>query len=463
MGTSRFLERGPAAGARAVDLAELLAALSHALDLTEGQPVGHCVRVCWIGMHVGRALGLDQETLGDLYYALLLKDLGCSSNAARICTLYLTDDLTFKRDFKTIDGSLPAALRFVIHHTGLSVSLAERFRAIVTVLQNGGEIARELIETRCQRGAKIARQMHFSEAVAAGIQALDEHWNGGGRPEGLAGTAIPITARIALLAQVVDVFRVSAGPEAALREIEARRGTWFDPAVVDATCTVAGDPAFFAALDAPDLESRVRALAPPTAVRVVDEAYLDDIADAFAEVIDSKSPFTHGHSRRVAVFADLVAEILGLGSEHRRWLKRAALLHDIGKLGVSNSILDKPGKPDEAEWVALKRHAALTEAILGRIEAFQDMADVAAAHHERLDGKGYPKGLSGDAIALESRILMVADIFDALTADRPYRAAMPVSAALALMRRDVGVAIDPACFQALEAALARSEGASAAA
>ncbi|WP_075214246.1 HD-GYP domain-containing protein [Mongoliimonas terrestris] len=459
MSTSRFLEREAAAGAIAVDLAELLAALSHALDLTEGQPPGHCVRVCWIGMHVGRALGLDQRTLGDLYYTLILKDLGCSSNAARICTLYLTDDLAFKRDFKTIDGSLPAALRFVINHTGLSVSLAQRFRAIVTILQNGGEIARELIETRCQRGAKIARQMHFSEAVAAGIQALDEHWNGAGRPDGLAGDAIPITARIALLAQVVDVFRVSAGPEAALREIKARRGTWFDPAVVDAACAVAVDTGFFEALDAPDIERRVRALAPVTAVRVVDEAYLDDIADAFAEVIDSKSPFTHGHSRRVAVFADLVGEALGLGTAHRRWLRRAALLHDIGKLGVSNSILDKPGRPDADEWAALKRHAALTEAILGRIGAFRDMADVAAAHHERLDGTGYPKGLAGTAISLESRILMVADIFDALTADRPYRAAMPVSAALSIMRADVGMAIDPACFAALEAALARADGA----
>src|SRR3954465_14811062 len=127
---------------------ELIGALSHALDITEGQPKGHCIRACWIGTHIGRALGLPVGALRDLYYTLLLKDLGCSSNAARICELYLTDDLAFKRDFKFIDGSLPQALRFVLGHTGLKVELAERFRAIVNVFQNGGEIANELIETR---------------------------------------------------------------------------------------------------------------------------------------------------------------------------------------------------------------------------------------------------------------------------------------------------------------------------
>src|SRR6185436_8576438 len=121
-------------------------------------------RVCWIGMHIGEQIGLDVSALQELYYVLLLKDLGCSSNAARICQLYLTDDLKFKHDFKKIDGSLPQALRFVLGHTGLKAGLAERFRAMLAIFQNGGEIARELIETRCQQGAEIARKMRFSEA-----------------------------------------------------------------------------------------------------------------------------------------------------------------------------------------------------------------------------------------------------------------------------------------------------------
>jgi HD-GYP domain-containing protein (c-di-GMP phosphodiesterase class II) len=144
-----------------------------------------------------------------------------------------------------------------------------------------------------------------------------------------------------------------------------------------------------------------------------------------------------------------------LSPERRRWLKRAALLHDIGKLGVSNSILDKPGKLDPDEWAAMQMHAAYTETILSRISAFGDLAAVAGAHHERLDGKGYPRGLTGEQIALETRIITAADIFDALSADRPYRAAMPVTKALAIMAEMVGAAIDVECFAALRRAIAR--------
>src|ERR1700681_29813 len=194
-----------ASGVQEIRLAELLSALSHALDLVEGQPPGHCIRCCWIGMHIGQAIGLSDLDIGELYYTLLLKDLGCSSNAARICQLYLTDDLTFKRDVKSIDGSLPQALRFVLAHTGLKAGLAERFRAIIRTCQNSGRIAQELIETRCQRGAEIARMMRFSEAVALGIQNLDEHWDGGGMPTRLRGAEIPIYSRIALMAQIIDV------------------------------------------------------------------------------------------------------------------------------------------------------------------------------------------------------------------------------------------------------------------
>jgi putative nucleotidyltransferase with HDIG domain len=172
-------------------------------------------------------------------------------------------------------------------------------------------------------------------------------------------------------------------------------------------------------------------------------------------VVDSKSTFTKGHSERVTLFADLIAAELGFTPERRRWLKRAALLHDIGKLGVSNTTLDKPSKLDADEWVEMKNHAVQTEAILSRISAFKELASISSAHHERLDGKGYPKGLKGDEIVLESRILAVADIFDALTADRPYRAAMPVSKALSIMAEEVGKAIDGMCFEALKKALER--------
>lgn len=430
-------------------LSELMGAFSYALDITEGQPPGHCVRCCWIGMHIGHYIGLSQQQLWELYYTLLLKDLGCSSNAARICELYLTDDLQFKRSFKTVGDSKPRALSFVLTHTGLNEGMAARFRRIMSVIRNADELSQELIATRCQRGAEIARLLRFPEGVAWGIHCLDEHFNGKGRPEGLTGQAIPIYARIALLSQVVDVFHSEGGKQAALDEARLRSGQWFDPDLVAALVSVSAQPGFWETLTSPQIDQAVLQLEPMEHQLVPDDDYLDDIAAAFGQVVDAKSPYTSGHSARVAQYADMISGQLGLSLAARRWLKRGALLHDVGKLGVSNSVLDKAGSLDAQEWEAVRQHAAYTETILGRIAAFDGLAKVAGAHHERLDGAGYPRGLSAQDISMETRIITTADIFDAITAERPYRGAIPVDKALEMMQKTVGTALDPDCFRAL--------------
>ena len=328
-------------------------------------------------------------------------------------------------------------------------------RAILNILRNGGQIARELIETRCHRGADIAAKMRFSETVQEGIRWLDEHWDGSGKPEGRAGAVIPLASRIALVSQVADIFHSDGGRMAARAEVLARRNTWFDPAVVDAFAAAEQRPGFWEALEDGNLEDHLFALPPARASAVVTEDYVEDIAAAFADVIDAKSPFTAGHSHRVTLFTDMIAEEMGLDAAHRRWLRRAALLHDIGKLAVSNQILDKPGKPAEAEWRSIRSHPAHSAEILHKVAIFRDFADIAGAHHERLDGKGYPYGLKGDEIVPEVRMLTVADVFDALTADRPYRAAMTVEEAFAILDRDTGAAFDGECVAALKCAVGR--------
>jgi HD-GYP domain-containing protein (c-di-GMP phosphodiesterase class II) len=432
-------------------LSEIIGAFSYALDLTEGQPPGHCIRACWIGMNIGRSLGLHPEQQSDLYYTLLLKDAGCSSNAARLWQLYGGDERQIKRDFKLVDSqSLLQLGRFVLVHAGPGEALRKRIQRLLTLYRNGDELASELVHTRCERGANIVQRLGFGKAVAAGIFSLDEHWNGNGRPEGLRGEAIPIHARIALLAQVADVFNTVGGADAAREEIHRRIGSWFDPQVCKAFLAVSADKEFWATLGSDDLEDQVMALEPTARTIKVDDGGLDSIAEAFADIIDAKSSFTYGHSQRVAQYADAIAAELGMASQQRRWLHRGALLHDIGKLGVSNAILDKPGRLDEREWEAVKRHAQFTEDILSRVRVFRLLAPIAGAHHERLDGKGYPKRLSGSAIALETRIITIADIFDAITATRPYRGAIPIDQALAIMEQDRDVAIDGRCFDALK-------------
>lgn len=430
-------------------LAELLGALSYALDITEGQPEGHCLRACWIGMRIGRELGLPDSMLRDLYYTLLLKDAGCSSNAARICELYVTDDLRFKREFKWVDGSLPQIVRFALGNTGAGLGFIERLKLIAGSLESAEASSQELITTRCERGASIARRLRFSNDVSEGIRSLDEHWDGKGRPAGLERGAIPLYSRIALLAQVLEVFHASDGPKAALDEARRRDGTWFDPELVGIVTKIALDDPMWTTLRSPELERIVFGLEPATLAVTVDDDYLDEIAAAFGDIVDAKSPYTAGHSSRVAFYCDLLATELGLPSGRRRWLNRGALLHDIGKLGVSNAILDKPGKLDEAEWEAVKRHPVYTESILARIPHFAELAVVSAAHHERLDGKGYPRGIRAEEISIETRLITTVDIFDAITAERPYRGAIPTDRALAMMAESVGTAIDVDCFDAL--------------
>ena len=446
-------------GSAATDssLAEIMGAFTYALDLTEGQPAGHSLRSCWIGSQLAQSLGLSAQDRRTIYYAVMLKDLGCSSNAARIAELYLTDDRSFKRDFKLVSNGIGPVLRFVFEKTGAGQSIGKRARGIGNILRNGTEISRSLIETRCTQGAAIARRLRFPEAVAQGIAALDEHWDGGGKPLGLASEAIPLAARIALLAQIADVFFMNSGPDSARAEVARHRGGWLDPMLCDAFRAISASPAFWAELGATGLAARVLSLEPDVGRVEVDEDYLDDIAMAFGQVIDAMSPYTGGHSDRVGFYCDAVAAEVGIPSGARRSLRRAAVLHDVGKLAVSSAILEKPGKLDDAEWEVMRSHASHTADILSHIGPMRKMAMIAAAHHERLDGKGYPLGLGGAMISMESRIITVCDFYDALTAERPYRGAMPAEKALAIMADEAGRAVDPECFSALRAVVARGE------
>lgn len=438
-----------------ISLAEILGALSKALDITEGQPAGHSVRCCWIGVSIGLEHGIKGDDLSDLYYAVLLKDLGCSSNASKVCSVYLTDDIVFKRDFKTINGNISQALHFLLTHIGQTSGLIKRIGSIINVLGNAGDIAKELIETRCYQGAKIARKLRFSDKVAEGIRCLDEHWDGTGLPDRLKGNEIPTISQIALMAQIIDVFSRGEDPDLAIDHITNRSGTWFDPSLVRTFEKVSQKREFWDTLSSDTIQKTVFAMEASQIEVTVDDCYLDDIASAFAEVIDAKSPFTYGQSERVAFFADQMAQQLGLNLKTRRLLKRGALLHDIGKLGISNTILDKSEELTSEEKRIMKQHPLYSSQILSGVDAFRDILPIARSHHERLDGKGYPDRLPAEKITLETRIITVADIYVALTANRPYRRQMSESQAVNIMEEEFATAIDPECLSALKLVIER--------
>lgn len=430
-------------------LPELLGAFSYALDLTEGQPAGHSLRAGWIAMQLCKALGTPMDERRVVYYSTLLKDLGCSSNAARVAEIYLTDDRSFKHDYKLIGDGIGPALRFVLAKTGQGETIAKRSKAILNIFKNGPDLARSLIETRCTRGAEIARLLRFPETVSQGIYSLDEHWDGSGKPAALRGHAIPLASRIALLAQIAEVFFTNAGAEAARAEVARLSSIWLDPELCGTFARLTSADQFWSMLRDGDLSSDVLGDLPEDSQLVVDEDYMDAIAAAFGQVIDAKSPYTFGHSERVGDYAARVGGAMGLDLAQLRSLKRAAVLHDVGKLGVSSSILEKPGRLDDHEWAVMRGHAAQTAEILGRIAPLREMAMIAASHHERLDGKGYPLGLDENLLAIEARIITVCDFFDALTADRPYRSALSHEQAFDIMEREAGAAIDVRCLSML--------------
>lgn len=433
-----------------LNLSEIISALSYAFDLTDGQPAGHTLRSCLIGMRLGRELGLGDEELSALYYALLVKDAGCSSNAARLCSLFGTDDHVLKPRMRTIDRQNWFSLVF---HTACTVAngsgIADKARHLLGIARSEA-VMQEIMVLRCERGADIALRLGFPSATAEAVRHLDEHWNGRGHPGGLSGHDIPLGARIANLAQVVEVFHRERGSAAMQRAIRSRRGTWFDPALVK---IVLGwrDSSWWEELARGDSAAAVVRAEPRAHLRWVSDDDLDVIARAFADIIDAKSPYTYAHSRNVAAYAVGIAREMGLDPIAQRRVYRAGLLHDIGKLGVSNTILDKPGRLDQAERVAVERHPFFTWEILSQIAAFRDFAWPAALHHERLDGSGYPWHLSGNRLDLTARILCVADVYEALTADRPYRAGMSWDESSAILWKGSGSGFDPRVLDALAA------------
>jgi HD-GYP domain-containing protein (c-di-GMP phosphodiesterase class II) len=355
-----------------------------------------------------------------------------------------------KRDLKRVDWSRYfQAAQYAVAHAAPGSSWLERARRVAQLAGSGAKTARELVESRCRRGSQIVQDLGFGVAVSEAVASLDEHWNGRGEPRGLRGGEIPLLARIMGLAQTLEVFAVIESPAAAVGIARARRGTWFDPTLVEAAGTLAPELTLWCALDERGLQDAVREVEPGDAVLLAGPGALDRIGAAFAAVVDAKSPFTADHSRRVTELVVKIADILGFGAPELVELRRAALLHDLGKLSVPNSVLDKPGSLSAEEWEAIRLHPYYTQRILERVRGFQVLAYVASSHHERLDGRGYHRGLRGEEVPLGARILAVADIYDALTSARPYRPAMSQERALATLDRDRGVGVAEDCLDVL--------------
>lgn len=432
-------------------LAEILSSLSHALDLTEGQPRGHAVRSALIARRIAREMRLGEVAESNAFYAGLLKDSGCSTNAARVQKAFGGDEIESKHDVKFIDWSkFHQAAIYAISHADRGAPLHVRFRKAMDMIRTPPlDVMDEVTLARCTRGAEIATQLGLGKEVADAVRNIDEHWDGRGSPDKARRDAIPLLGRILCISQTFELFATEISQEEAYDMLRKRRSRWFDPEMVRVLESLRNDGEFWSE----QVHYRSEGASPislPEGENEAKAADVDQICTAFASIVDAKSSFTAEHSSRVTQYAVSIGRELGLSPARLLTLRRAALLHDIGKLGVSNAILDKPGKLTEKEMARVRQHPRYSWEILSKIRGFARIAEIAGAHHERLDGRGYHLGVAAEGLDIEMRILATADVFDALSAERPYRAALPLEEVFKIMEKDSGSALDAMCVDSIK-------------
>jgi HD-GYP domain-containing protein (c-di-GMP phosphodiesterase class II) len=416
-----------------VRLAELVAALSLGIDLGFGQPMEHVLRQCLIALRLAERVGLDEETRGGVYYTALLINVGCHSDAHEQAK-WFGDDIAMKagkydHEFRTLRAAV-AGVRLI----GAGNPPLHRFRVGLEFVLSGHREVDGMIAQHAALARTFAEQLGLAPPVLESLGAAYEQWDGRGWPGRLSGTDVPVAARLSQLAEFVEVAHRLGGVGAAQELASRRAGKQFDP-VLAGLVRDEGEM-LLSGLDSAGTWDAVIDAEPALAV-VLSEAQFDDALFAVANFVDLKSPYTLGHAPAVAELAEAAGESLGLDAETVTTLRRAGLVHDLGRLGVSNTIFDRAGPLGAGEWERVRLHPYLTERMLQQSAALAPLAAIAVAHRERLDGSGYPRGLSGSAIPRPARILGAADAYQAMREPRPYRPALGADDAAAELRGEV--------------------------
>jgi HD-GYP domain-containing protein (c-di-GMP phosphodiesterase class II) len=403
--------------------------MSLATDLGLGQPMEHILRSCVLGLRIAEDLELDASQRAVVYYVALLAWLGCHADSHEQAE-WFGDDIALRADRHLADGLGP---RFVLERVGRGAPPPQRLRLLGRALAAGRGAISAMEATHCLLAGQFALRLGLGSGVRDGLQHVYARWDGRGTPP-LAADDIALAARIVVLADIAESFRRLGGAEAAVEVARRRAGGQFDPALADRFRERAG--VLLEGLDDALGWDEVIA-AEPALAEPLSGASLDSALEAIADFADLKSPYTTGHSRGVAELGASAARRAGLGAAASADLRRAGLLHDVGRLGVPNTIWDKPAPLSESEMERVRMHPYLTQRTFSRAGTLARLAAVAAAHHERLDGSGYPRGLAGGALSPEARILAAADAYHAMTEPRAHRPARSAQDAARTLRDEV--------------------------
>jgi len=383
-----------------LNLNEFLIAVSNALDFVEMDLLGvssnHSKRVAYICLKLAEKFNMSAKQIYDIVSLGILHDNGASDQ-----------EIHERLKDRSIENSLYL----------------------------------ETVKEHCIVGEKNIEEYPFFTNVKGVVRYHHEKYDGTGFFN-LKGEEIPLMAQIIELADSIDssfdLTKVNYQTEKRIREyIKGEEGKTYDPKLVGAFLAVSKNKHFWMDLSDNFINSVLKDSIPAFTVKMsYDE--IRNITKILSNIIDSKSRYTLEHSNGVADKACVMAEFYGKSYEERMKLMIAGDLHDIGKLAVSNSILESNNKLTEEEFEIIKEHAYYTRLTLENIMGFEDITEWASNHHERLDGSGYPYGKSSDDLDFNSRLLACIDIYQALTEDRPYRKSLNHQEALKVLREMSG-------------------------
>jgi len=448
MATGPARERPPAA---LPSLGEAMAALSVATDFAMAQSAHFGMRSCALAVRLADAMGWNEAETRQAYFQALLRYVGCNVESEVIATV-VGDEMAMRRDFAGVDTADRQAVASLVvkrlreAHAGMPAwRLAGK---IVGTLLTAEKTMAGIFAGHCEVGRRLASRIGFDDATVQSLGQLYERWDGRGQPLRLRGEAVSPAALLVTLAQDVVVHHDAGGSDAAVAVVKQRRGGAYAPAMADAFLRHARP--LLADIDS----AAVRAVDVPGGDQPLDDARFDAICEAMADFVDIKSPWTLSHSSGVATLAQRAARQLGLPDAEATLLRRAALLHDVGKVGVSAGVWCKPSALSLPEREQVRLHAYYTERILSSVPSFAPLAEVASLTHDRLDGSGYFRRPPAAGLSVAARILAAADHYHALIEARPHRAALPRDAAArTLMGEAQAGRLDArACEAVLEAA-----------
>jgi HD-GYP domain-containing protein (c-di-GMP phosphodiesterase class II) len=399
-------------------LAEVVAALCTATDMGTGKQPGRGLRIGLLALRIAELMGLSQPERTCIYYAVPLVMLGCTAESSTGASIF-GDELAFGAAFAPlVSAPRSEMMGWLVRNYAADERFARRLRRLVRLMTAGRAFFEQSNASHCEVAQRLTTRLGIDEAVLEPLGAVFERWDGSGGPRRLRGEQIPVAVRIGHVAWDVDTFGADAGSAAWTAMLRRRAGRTLDPVVVDAA--LRGEAELDEVLHVASPWDALLAVEPGTPRTVGD---VDAVASVIADFVDLKSDYFAGHSRAVAAIASAAAAGLGMDSRRVDVVRRAGLVHDLGRVAVSSSVWDKPGPLTDAEWETVRLHAYHGERILCRTAVLGDAAAMAGMHHERCDGSGYHRGATAGQLAIEARVLAAADTFAAITEARAHRPA----------------------------------------